>query len=95
MPVIAIPDNRPPRGMIQRNFSLGSFLNFGGAWPSTFLILRERKYLAPPPAEVCMPEAPPHTEGVGVENGFGVALPEVEACLGVAGGLENGALFVL
>lgn len=71
--------------MIHKNFSLGSFLNFGGSCPSTFLILRDLKYFPPPGSEYWYPDAPPHIEGVGVENGLGV--PGV---LGVPGSGDDG-----
>jgi hypothetical protein len=77
--------------MIHRNFSLGSFLNFGGSCPSTFLILRDLKYFLPPGSEYWYPDAPPHIEGVGVENGFGVPDPlGVPGVLGVPGSGDDG-----
>jgi hypothetical protein len=78
--------------MIVKNFSLGSFLNFGGSCPSAFLILRDLKYLRPAGSEAWYPDAPPHIEGVGVENGSGVPRPLcVPGVLGVPGtGVDDG-----
>lgn len=78
--------------MIHKNFSLGSFLNFGGSCPSTFLILRDLKYLPLGGSEGWYPDAPPHIEGVGVENGSGVPRPlGVPGVLGVPGtGVDDG-----